>query len=78
MAAKKKVSSKQVVSKAAKASKTVSKAGKKVSKAAKTLLDVVAQKSAQLLLDSGLLGKAPKTGAKKAKKKAPTKRAKKA
>lgn len=68
MAAKKKVSSKKAVN-------TAKKAGKKVVRKAKTLLGAVAQKSAQLILDSGILGDAPKAPAKK-KAKASKKKAK--
>lgn len=65
MAAKKKAKSKTKVAKKAKAAgkKVVKKAkasGKKVvKKVAKTLLGRIAQVSAQLVLDSGLLGDVP-------------------
>jgi hypothetical protein len=75
MAAKKKAKSKtKVVSKAKVAGKAVAKkakaGGKKVvKKVAKTLLGRIAQRSAQLVLDSGILGEVPKRRA-PAKKKA--------
>ena len=75
MAAKKKAKSKsKVASKAKAAGKKVVKkakaAGKKaVKKVAKTLLGRLAQRSAQLVLDSGILGEPPKRRA-PAKKKA--------
>jgi hypothetical protein len=73
MAKKKAKSGKKAVSKAkasaSKAKKTVKKAknaAKKGVKTAKTLLGKLAQRSAQLVIDSGLLGKAPKPAAKRA------------
>ena len=65
MAAKKKAKSKTKVAKKAKAAgkKVVKKAkagGKVVKKVAKTLLGRIAQVSAQLVLDSGVLGTPPK------------------
>jgi hypothetical protein len=65
MAAKKKAKSKTKVAKKAKAAgkKVVKKAktgGKVVKKVAKTLLGRIAQVSAQLVLDSGVLGAPPK------------------
>jgi hypothetical protein len=63
MAAKKKAKSKTKVAKKAKAT------GKKVAKKAKTLLGRIAQRSAQLVIDSGILGEVPKRRA-PAKKKA--------
>ena len=74
MAAKKKAKSKTKVAKKAKAAgkKVVKKAkvaGKKVvKKVAKTLLGRIAQVSAQLVIDSGVLGTPPKRA--KAKKRA--------
>jgi hypothetical protein len=77
MAAKKKASAKRIVSRAkaaaqpkvAAAKKTARKTAKKTVKQAQGLLGRLAQKSAQLLLDSGLLGDAPKSApAKKAKR----------
>lgn len=73
MAAKKKVKSKSKVASKAKAAgkKVAKKVAKKVVKKAKTLLGRIAQRSAQLVLDSGILGEAPKRRApakKKAKK----------
>ncbi len=74
MAAKKKAKSvKKVTSKAKAAGKKVTKkVTKKVVKKAKTLLGRIAQVSAQLVLDSGVLGQVPK------RKKASKKRARKA
>ena len=57
MAAKKKAkSNKKVASKAKAATKKVAK---KVAKKAKTFLGRIAQRSAQLVLDSGVLGEVP-------------------
>ncbi|MDF3069037.1 MAG: hypothetical protein K0R38_4638 [Polyangiaceae bacterium] len=70
MATKKSKTSKKPTRKASAASQIVSK----TAKSAKGLLDRVAQVSAQLVLDSGLLGEAPKAK-KKASKKAPAKKA---
>jgi len=65
MAAKKKAKSQtKVAGKAKVAGKRVAKkakaTGKKVAKKAKTLLGRIAQRSAQLVLASGILGEAPK------------------
>jgi hypothetical protein len=63
MAAKKKAKSvKKVPSKAKAAGKNVAK---KVTKKAKTFLGRIAQVSAQLVLDSGVLGEVPKRKASK-------------
>lgn len=61
----------KAVSKAT-AKKAAKKAVKKVAKQAKGLLDKLAQRSAQLILDTGLLGELPKKPSKRApaKKKA--------
>jgi vacuolar-type H+-ATPase subunit H len=71
MAAKKKASPKRIVSRAKTAAKpkvaAAKKTAKKAFKQAEGLLGKLAQKSAQLILDSGLLGDAPKP-AKKAKR----------
>jgi len=79
MAAKKK-SGKKIVSKAKAAvqpqvkaakktvQKTVKKTAKKAVKEAQGLLGKLAQKSAQLIIDSGLLGEAPKRPAAKKRK----------
>jgi len=64
MAAKKKTSSKKRASKAKASGKKV------VKKVATALLGKIAQKGAQLILDSGVLGKGPR---KKAAKKRPKK-----
>jgi len=58
MAAKKKAKSKTKV--AGKAKVAGKKVAKKVAKKAKTLLGMHAQRSAQLVLDSGILGEVPK------------------
>jgi hypothetical protein len=73
MAAKKKAKSKtKVAQKAQAAGKKVAKkadvAGKKVVKKAKTFLGRLAQRSAQLVLDSGILGEVPKRRAPAKKK----------
>jgi hypothetical protein len=76
MAAKKKAFAKKIVSKAkaaakpkvAAAKKAATKTAKKAVKQAKGLLGTLAQKSAQLILDSGLLGEAPKSPSAPAKK----------
>jgi len=66
MAAKKKAKSKTKVASKAKAAgkkvakKVAKKVGKKVAKKAKTLLGLIAQRSAQLVLASGILGEPPK------------------
>jgi len=61
MAAKKKAKAKTKVAKKAKAAgKKVVKKAKAVKKIAKTLLGRIAQVSAQLVLDSGVLGTPPK------------------
>lgn len=71
MAAKKAKSGKKVLSRAravtkASARKTAKKVAKNVAKQAKGLLGKLAQRSAQLIIDSGVLGEAPKQGSKRA------------
>ncbi len=63
MAAKKAKSRKKVASKAQASGK---KAAKKVAKKAKGLLGKLAQRSAQLVLDTGILGEPPKRAGKRA------------
>ena len=73
MAAKKKAKSKTKVAKKAKAAgkKVVKKAKAAGKKVAKTLLGRIAQVSAQLVIDSGVLGAPPKRApAKKSARKA--------
>lgn len=60
MAAKKSRVGKKVVSKAKAGTKAARKSAKKVVKKAEGLLGKLAQRSAQLILDSGILGKPPK------------------
>ena len=76
-AKKKKAAAKQFVSRAksaakprlAAAKKAAKKSAKRAVKKAKGLLGTLAQKSAQLLLDSGLLGDAPKDAPPKRRRK---------
>lgn len=74
MAAKKKAKSKTKVASKAKAAgkavakKVTKKVAKKVGKKAKTLLGMIAQRSAQLVLASGILGEVPKRRAPAKKK----------